>query len=85
MSQAAPTNGMAYMGYQPYSMQVRILARPPYSTIADDLNEFKRKRCIVLVLVEHDIGTSWTGPQHASSAAVHAWPTTHVPAGELIT
>lgn len=27
MSQAAPTNGMAYMGYQPYSMQVCILTQ----------------------------------------------------------
>lgn len=28
MSQAAPTNGMAYMGYQPYSMQNMISALP---------------------------------------------------------
>lgn len=28
MSQAGPTNGMAYMGYQPYSMQNMISALP---------------------------------------------------------
>lgn len=28
MSQAAPTNGMGYMGYQPYSMQNMISALP---------------------------------------------------------
>lgn len=58
MSQAGPTNGMAYMGYQPYSMQNMISAlpgqdpnMPPQQAYMPGQQPMYQQVCAVLIAV----------------------------------
>uniref|UniRef100_A0A673NII0 Hepatocyte growth factor-regulated tyrosine kinase substrate n=1 Tax=Sinocyclocheilus rhinocerous TaxID=307959 RepID=A0A673NII0_9TELE len=61
MSQVAPTNGIAYMGYQPYSMQVRLLYLQYFCFTVSDRRSFWRLALIAVKLLLQNMMTVLPG------------------------